>query len=151
MNLPGKKKRTFYGRESGIKVRMRWLLRGILTSFVITVPIFLILSIAMTVTEFPEEYMSPSVLITVVVSIVIASLVTTAPAENCGWIGGSAAGLFYMLVITVIRWVLESRVYIDKDIVTLLLSGVLLGTLSGMLGLSLGKRIREAKRKRRIV
>ena len=59
--------------------------------------------------------------------------------------------LFYMLVITVIRWVLESRVYIDKDIVTLLLSGVLLGTLSGMLGLSLGKRIREAKRKRRIV
>ena len=54
-------------------------------------------------------------------------------------------------MITVIRWVLESRVYIDKDIVTLLLSGVLLGTLSGMLGLSLGKRIREAKRKRRIV
>lgn len=149
MNLHKRKTRSPYSNETSFWSRMRWLLRGIFTSVVITIPVFLILSAAMTITEFPEEYMSPAVLITIVVSIIIASVVTTAPAENCGWIGGSIAGLFYMLVIAVIRWILESRVYVDKDILTLLLSGILLGTISGMLGLTLGKRIRNAKRRKR--
>ena len=151
MNLHGKMVRSPYSSESNVRTRMGWLIRGIFTSLVITIPVFLILSAAMTITEFPEEYMSPAVLITVVVSIIIASLVTTAPAENCGWIGGSIAGLFYMLVIAVVRWILESRVYIDKDIITLILSGILLGTISGMLGLILGKKIRNTKRRRRSV
>lgn len=149
MNLHRKKVRSPYRSESNAKSRAGWLVRGIMTSLIITIPVFLILSAAMTITEFPEEYMSPAVLITIVVSIIIASLVTTAPAENCGWIGGSIAGLFYMLVIAVIRWILESRIYIDKDIITLILSGVLLGTISGMLGLVLGKKIRNTKRRKR--
>lgn len=149
MNPHRKKVRSPYSSESNVKTRMVWLVRGIFTSLIITIPVFLILSAAMTITEFPEEYMSPAVLITVVVSIIIASLVTTAPAENCGWVGGSIAGLFYMLVIAVVRWILESRIYIDKDIITLMLSGILLGTISGMLGLVLGKKIRNTKRRRR--
>ncbi len=93
--------------------------------------------------------MSPIVLITVVVSIILAGIMTTAPADNLGWVGGSIAGLFYMSVIMVIRWCLESRVYMDKDIITLLLCGTLLGTISGMAGLSLGKKVRYYGRIRR--
>ena len=129
--------------------RLKSLLRGIFSSFLITVPIAVILSVAMAVTDFPEEYMSPAVLITVALSIILSGIITTAPEENLGWVGGSLAGLFYMLVITVVRWCLESRVYLDKDIVTLLLCGALLGTISGMAGLSLGQRIRGIKRRKR--
>ena len=129
--------------------RFKSLLRGFLASFLITVPIAIILSIAMAVTDFPEEYLSPAVLITVALSIVLSGIITTAPEENLGWVGGSLAGLFYMLVITVVRWCLEGRVYIDKDIITLLLCGALLGTISGMAGLTLGQKIRGAKRQKR--
>lgn len=138
-----------YKSDNVLKLRVKSLLRGFLFSFVITVPIAVILSVAMAVTDFPEEYMSPAVLITVALSIVLSGIITTAPEENLGWIGGSLAGLFYMLVITVVRWCLESRVYLDKDIITLLLCGALLGTISGMAGLSLGQKVRGVKRRRR--
>ena len=138
-----------YKSDNVLKQRLKSLLRGFIFSFTLTVPIAVILSVAMAVTDFPEEYMSPAVLITVALSIVLSGIITTAPEENLGWVGGSLAGLFYMLVITVVRWCLESRVYIDKDIITLLLCGALLGTISGMAGLSLGQKIRGAKRRRR--
>ena len=110
-----------YKSDNVLKQRLKSLLRGFIFSFALTVPIAVILSVAMAVTDFPEEYMSPAVLITVALSIVLSGIITTAPEENLGWVGGSLAGLFYMLVITVVRWCLESRVYIDKDIITLLL------------------------------
>lgn len=138
-----------YKSDNVLRLRVKSLLRGFLFSFVITVPIAVILSVAMAVTDFPEEYMSPAVLITVALSIVLSGIITTAPEKNLGWIGGSLAGLFYMLVITVVRWCLESRVYLDKDIITLLLCGALLGTISGMAGLSLGQKVRGVKRRRR--
>lgn len=144
-----KKPKSYYKQENNLRNRVKVLARGSLFSIFLTVPVAIILSIAMCTTDFPEEYLSPAVLVTVVLSIVLAGIMTTAPADNMGWVGGSVAGLFYMAVIMVIRWCLEGRVYIDKDIITLLLCGALLGTISGMAGLSLGKRVRHYGRMRR--
>lgn len=144
-----KRPKSYYRQESNLRNRIKVLVRGSLFSLFLTIPIGLILSVAMCTTDFPEEYMSPAVLITVVVSIILAGIMTTAPADNLGWVGGSIAGLFYMAVIMVIRWCLEGRIYIDKDIITLLLCGALLGTISGMAGLSLGKKVRNYGRLRR--
>ncbi len=141
--------KTSYKSDNIIKKRIKSLIRGFLFSFLLTVPIALILSAAMALTDFPEEYLSPAVLITVALSIVLSGILTTAPEENLGWVGGSLAGFLYMAVITAVRWCLEGRVYMDKDIITLLLCGALLGTISGMAGLSLGQKIRGAKRGRR--
>ncbi|MBE7056992.1 MAG: TIGR04086 family membrane protein [Ruminococcaceae bacterium] len=149
-----KKPKSYYKQENNLRNRVKILAKGSIFSVLLTIPIGIVLSIAMCTTDFPEEYLSPAVLITVVLSIVLAGIMTTAPADNMGWIGGSIAGLFYMAVIMVIRWCLEGRVYMDKDIVTLLLCGTLLGTISGMAGLSLGKRVREygrIKRRRKTV
>ena len=144
-----KKPKSYYRQESNLRNRLKVLIKGSLFSLFLTVPIGIILSIAMCTTDFPEEYLPPAVLITVVVSIILAGIMTTAPADNLGWVGGSFAGLFYMAVIMVLRWCLEGRIYMDKDIVTLLLCGALLGTISGMAGLSLGKRVRDYGRRRR--
>lgn len=144
-----KKPKSYYKQENNLRNRIKVLARGSLFSLFLTVPVAIILSIAMCTTDFPEEYLSPAVLITVVLSIVLAGIMTTAPADNMGWIGGSVAGLFYMAVIMVVRWCLEGRVYMDKDIITLLLCGALLGTISGMAGLSLGRRVRNYGRMRK--
>ena len=110
--------KTSYKSDNIIKKRIKSLIRGFLFSFLLTVPIALILSAAMALTDFPEEYLSPAVLITVALSIVLSGILTTAPEENLGWVGGSLAGFLYMAVITAVRWCLEGRVYMDKDIIT---------------------------------
>ncbi len=145
------RKKNHAARYRAVGGRSRWyyLLRGILSSLLITIPVFIILSAAMMLTDFPEEYLSPALLATVIVSVVLASFLSTAGSKNSGWFNGSLVGLLYMSVMMVVRWILENRVYLDKDILTLLLTGLLLGSISGMAGLHLTSRIHRDRAKNR--
>lgn len=123
--------------------RFYYILKGTVTSILITVPIFLLLSLAITLTEFPEEYISPAVFATVIVSIVVASFVSTATAKDKGWFNGCLVGFFYMFIVVLLRWKLEGAISFNTDILTTLLTGVLIGSISGMAGLNLGTRLRK--------
>lgn len=126
--------------------RLYYILKGTVTSILITVPIFLLLSLAITLTEFPEEYISPAVFATVIVSIVVAGFISTATAKDKGWFNGSLVGFLYMLVVVILRWKLEGRISLNTDILTTLLTGVLIGSISGMAGLNLGTRLRKREK-----
>lgn len=129
--------------------RSRWyyLGKGLLTSFLVTIPVFIILSIALTMGEFPDKYISPAVFATTITSILCASFFSTAGSYNSGWFNGSLVGFLYMAVILIIRCMIEKKLYIDRESFTLLLSGVLLGTIGGIAGinLSLKKLLRRKK------
>ncbi len=123
--------------------RIYYIIKGTVTAIFVTVPIFLLLTLAMSITEFPEEYLSPAILATVIVSIVVAGFIATASAADKGWFNGSLVGLLYMFIAVVLRWSMEGSISFNKDILTMLLSGVLIGSISGMAGLNLGTRIRK--------
>lgn len=123
--------------------RLYYILKGTVTSILITVPIFLLLSLAITLTEFPEEYISPAVFATVIVSIVVAGFLSTASAADKGWFNGTLVGFIYMFVVVLLRWKLEGAISFNTDILTTLLTGVLIGSISGMAGLNLGTRLRK--------
>ena len=127
--------------------RYYYLIKGFLISILISVPLFFILALAMRITDFPEEYMPPALLTTVLASTVVASFYATAAAKANGWFNGTLIGLVYMLILIIIRWCLEGRVSLNKDVLTMLLAGLLIGSLCGMAGLNLGERIRNALRR----
>lgn len=129
--------------------RFYYILKGTVTSILITVPIFLLLSAAITLTEFPEEYISPAVFTTVILSIVLAGFVSTATAKDKGWFNGCLVGFFYMLIVVLLRWKVEGRISFNTDILTTLLTGVLIGSISGMAGLNLGTRLRKRPKPKR--
>lgn len=103
----------------------------------------------MRMTDFPEEYMPPALLTAVLTSIVIASFYATAAAKANGWFNGTLIGLFYMLILVAIRWGYEGRISLNKDVLTMLLAGLLIGSICGMAGLNLGDRIRTIYHNRR--
>ncbi len=123
--------------------RFYYILKGTVTSILITVPIFLLLSVAIMLTEFPEEYLSPAVFATVIVSIVLAGFVSTASAKDKGWFNGTLVGLIYMAIAVILRWYFEGGISFNMDILTTLLAGMLIGSISGMAGLNLGTRLRK--------
>ncbi|MDR0287047.1 MAG: TIGR04086 family membrane protein, partial [Clostridiales bacterium] len=138
----GKRKKIPQYREG----RSRWyyLFRGIITSFLITIPVFVILSVALTLGSMPERYISPAVFATTVLSIVCASFLATAGSQNSGWFNGSLVGFLYMLIIILIRWIIERSIYLNKETIILLLSGVLIGTIGGLVGINLNfKKIKN--------
>ncbi len=126
--------------------RMYYLLKGFLISILISVPLFFIISLAIHITDFPEELMPPALLSTILISIVAASFYSTLTAKSKGWFNGSLIGLLYALILVTIRWYLENNIYISKDIITTLLSGLLIGSICGIAGLNIGEKIRKTRR-----
>ena len=133
--------------ERPIHGRQYYLIKGFLLSLCISVPLFFILSFAMRITDFPEEYMPPALLTVVLSSIVIASFYATASAKASGWFNGTLVGFFYMLILVIVRWILEKHISFNKDVLTMLLSGLLIGSICGMAGLNLGDKIRNFREK----
>jgi putative membrane protein (TIGR04086 family) len=123
--------------------RFYYILKGTVTAILITVPIFLLISVAITLTEFPEEYLSPAVFATVIVSIVVSAFVSTASAKDKGWFNGTLVGLIYMAIAVILRWYFEGGISFSVDILTTLLTGTLIGSISGMAGLNLGTHLRK--------
>ena len=115
--------------------RLFYIMRGVLISLVITIPVILITSGASYLTEFPEEYISPIAFTSMILSVFLASFLSSAWQKNCGWSNGTLIGGIYMLMIVVLRSFFEGRVCIDKDSITMLLFGMLIGSLSGYAGL----------------
>lgn len=134
-------------RRSILGGHTRWyyLICGVATSFIFTIPVFLILSVAVSLTDFPEQFIPPAVFATMILSVVCSAFLATAGSKNSGWFNGTLVGLIYAFVITMVRWVLESRVYVDKDILTLVLCGALLGSIGGLAGINLTIRLRKFK------
>lgn len=124
--------------------RIYYLLKGLCISICISVPLFFIITYAIDITDFPEEYMPPALLSTILISIVVASFYSTAAAKSKGWFNGTLIGFTYMSILVVIRWILENRISLNKDILTMLLCGLLIGSICGIAGLNLGDKIRKS-------
>lgn len=123
--------------------RTYYLFKGLIISILTSVPLFFIISLAVKITDFPEEYMPPALLSTIFISIVISSFYSTAAAKAKGWFNGTLIGFIYMSIVVIIRWILESRISFNKDILTMLLCGLLIGSICGIAGLNLGDKIRN--------
>lgn len=123
--------------------RSYYLFKGLIISVLTSLPLFFIISLAVSITDFPEEYMPPALFSTILISIVISSFYSTAAAKAKGWFNGTLIGLIYMFIVVVIRWILESRISLNKDILTMLLCGLLIGSVCGIAGLNLGDKIRK--------
>ena len=126
-----------------IHTRAYYLIKGILISILTSIPIFLIIALATRFTDFPEEYMPPAILITIFVSIVIASLYSTATSKTKGWFNGTIIGFTYTLILVITKWILDGHFYFNKNVISTLLCGLLLGSVCGIAGLNLGDKIRK--------
>lgn len=124
--------------------RLYYLFKGFLISIAISLPLFFIIALTINITSFPEEYMPPALLCTIFISIVVAALYSTAAAKSKGWFNGTLIGLFYCVILIIIRWCLEGGVSFTKDTLTTLLSGLLIGSTCGIAGLNIGDKIRKS-------
>lgn len=133
-------------KASDAHSRLFYILRGIAIAVIITVPLMFAIAVAVNITDFPEEYISPAVLVTVVLAIVLSSFFSSAWQKNCGWSNGSITGFIYMVCILTVRFVAEGRITFDKDSITLLLLGILLGSVSGYAGIKFMKAVNHKER-----
>ncbi|MDP4180242.1 MAG: TIGR04086 family membrane protein [Bacillota bacterium] len=113
------------------------IIKGLVISFLITVPFFALLAFVLTYTRFPEKYISSSVIITTVISILIAGSTATRKVRNKGWLNGAAVGLIYMMTLYLLSSLVFKDFSVTRHTFTMLLIGVLSGSIGGILGINL--------------
>lgn len=123
------------------------VIKGIAVSYIVTIPTFILFAFILTFTDFPEKFISPAVIITTIISILVAGSTATRNVKNKGWLNGSVVGLAYMLVLYFLSSIVFWNFTISRQIITMLIIGVLTGSIGGIIGINY-KRSRHIRERR---
>ena len=120
--------------------------KGILVSYIITIPCFFVFAFITTYTSFPEKLITPAVVITTIISILVASSISTRNLRSRGWLNGSLVGLVYMVILYLLSSIIFSNFVIDRYVITMAVIGILTGTIGGVLGINVKRPSRKRAR-----
>lgn len=113
--------------------------KGILVSYAVTLPIFAVFAYFLTFTDFPQKYIPSAVIITTLLSIVIAGWTSARNMRSRGWLNGAVVGLVYMVVLYFLSSVTFENYSISRHVITMFIIGILTGSIGGILGINLRK------------
>lgn len=116
---------------------LKTLFKGILLSYIITIPVFIIFSVILTYIDFPEKLINPVVLVTTIFSILIAGISVTKNAKDKGWLNGGFVGFVYMFLLYLFSSIVFKNFKIDRYVTTMIIIGVLTGCIGGILGINM--------------
>jgi putative membrane protein (TIGR04086 family) len=128
-------KQSSQGINEGVNIIT--ITKGIILSYIVTIPLFLIFAFILSHTNFPEKYVTTVVIIVTIISILIASSTVTKNAKNKGWLNGTIVGFTYMLALYVISSLVLDNFQINRYIITMTVIGVLTGAIGGIIGINI--------------
>ncbi|MDD2503591.1 MAG: TIGR04086 family membrane protein [Clostridia bacterium] len=128
-------------------LKISLLLKGLLASVIITVLAFILLSLILANTNFPQRLITPSVVVTTIISVLTAGSVSTRGIRNKGWLNGSIVGLVYMILLYLISSLVYNNFSIDRYVITMAAIGIMAGAIGGILGINTTKTVKSSKYK----
>jgi putative membrane protein (TIGR04086 family) len=129
------------------EVKLISILKGVLVSYVITIPTFVVFAFILSNTNYPEKYIMPVVIITTVISILFAGLTATKSIRSKGWLNGAIVGLLYVCILYMLSSIVFKDFSIDKNVVSISILGALAGIAGGIIGVNLKKNSKLKRRK----
>ncbi len=118
-------------------VNLPRVLKGLILSFLITLPCFLGFALFLTYTDFPEKYTFIAVLITTVISVLTASAYSTRNVKSKGWMNGCIVGVLYVAILYMASSIVFMNFAIDVQVLLTVVIGAIVGCLGGIFGINL--------------
>jgi putative membrane protein (TIGR04086 family) len=110
---------------------------GVLRSTILTIILLVIFAIVMSVVDVGPQVMSVYYLVVTCISIVYGAIYSAKKNNRRGWLVGILVAVFYMMVLYIISGIFFQDFSINsKDFLRFTIA-VLVGTLSGMLGINI--------------
>ena len=127
----------------GEKINLLVIGKAILISYIITIPTFVILALILANTDFPHKYISPVVVITTIMSILVAGSMVSKKAKSRGWLHGALVGFVYMFVLYILSSIVFNNFSIDRYVLTMAVIGILTGSIGGIMGINIKRGSRS--------
>jgi len=117
-------------------VSFSMLLKGIVASYIITIPLFVIFAIVLAYMDFPESYIGPAVDVTTAISITVAGFISTRNVRNKGWLNGGIVGFFYMFILYLLSSIVFKNFAVDRHVLAVTIAGIICGSFGGIVGIN---------------
>ncbi|MGE5612847.1 MAG: TIGR04086 family membrane protein [Bacillota bacterium] len=123
----------------GESLKLTALLKGLLMSYIITIPAFMLFALILANVNFPQRLINPVVVVITVTSVLTAGIVATRGISDKGWLNGGIVGFIYMLILYVASSLAYKSFKIDKYVITMTIIGILAGAIGGIAGINTRK------------
>lgn len=121
------------------KVNLLSVLKAVIISYIITIPVFTLLALLITYTSFPDKFILPGVIVTTIVSILIAGTSSSRNLKSNGWLNGGLVGFVYMLILYLLSSIIFKDFSINEHVLAMVAIGVLTGAIGGIIGINMGR------------
>lgn len=115
------------------------LLKGLLASYIVTIPAFLLFALILANLDFPQRLITPVVVVITVISVLTAGAVSTRGVRSKGWLNGSIVGLVYMVILYLFSSIVYKNFALDRNVLTMAVIGVLSGAIGGIVSINTKK------------
>lgn len=119
------------------KNKFIFIAEGVLRGIILTTILFLVLASIMTFTEVNNSFTSVFYLLTTLVSIMYGAIYSAKKIQKRGWLVGLIIAIMYMIVLYVVSIMSHNSTGLDSSRIIRILLALVVGTLSGMLGINL--------------
>lgn len=118
-------------------VNLAKILKGVLKAYLFTIFLFLILALVMYFTKISENIIPKAVVVISALSILLSGINTTKDVESMGWLHGGLVGFLYMGILIILSFLTVPSFAFSFNIAVDIFLGILIGTLAGVIGVSL--------------
>lgn len=111
--------------------------KGALRAVIITIIMILVLSVVMTFVDLDAKVASITILVITVLSVMYGAIYSAKNINEKGWLVGMLVALCYMIMVYIIGAIFYKDLGMDLGDWFRLIVAVLVGSLSGMLGINI--------------
>ncbi len=109
---------------------------GVGISFIITIVVLLVFSVLLSFTNIDENTITPVIIITTAISILIGSTIASAKIRKNGLLNGGIIGGIYILILYLVSSLLNWRFSLNIQSIIMIIVGVIFGILGGIVGVN---------------
>ena len=113
------------------------VLKNVAVTYGIMLVALLLFTLIVTYTDFPEEYISPIVLVLTVVSVMLSGVLTALGNRTMGWLCGAVSGFFYMVTLYCLSTLVFDYPGFSANVIAMFALGIFAGTLGGIVGINM--------------
>lgn len=129
------------------KINMISMGKGILAGYILIIPVFIFFAYAVSLMKYPEKYITGTVIIANIISVIVAGSISASSVSEKGWLNGAVAGFIYYALLFFISSMISGNFHFGLSALSTLITSILAGSFGGMLGINF-KRPSRHKYKR---
>ncbi len=111
--------------------------KGIIVSFGITIILFYLLGIILSLSTVPEKIINPAIIIISGISILIGTSISTFKTEEKGFIKGGLSGFIYFIILYLISSIYLKNFTINIYSIIMMFVSFVCGSIGGIVGVNL--------------